>query len=361
MDAEGGGTATSLAKLLFDKPYRFEFFQAVRLLERIYAGRNPVGYTDGPPSREVVRFRALASLAFPPSQLYQFVEQGEDGLQSELVVAFMGLIGPLGALPDSYTQLLLGHEGARDFLDIFNHRLISLFYRAWEKYRFHIAYERRGVRVGGGRRGREGGPAGEDDPFTEYLFDLIGLGTGGLHGRLGVPDESLLYYGGLIAQRPHSAVAIESILADHFGVPLRLEQFAGRWLELGDSNVIRLGEANSELGVNTVVGNRVWDRQSNIRLRFGPLTFGQFKDFLPTGTAFRPAGSLMRFLVGPGADFDVQLVLKAEEVPALRLDSNAGEEDAPRLGWTSWLKSAPLTRDDEQVVLPAESKVRIFL
>lgn len=359
MAAARGRAADALAAILFEEPYRFEFFQAVRLLERLLPEREPVGRSGGAPSAEVVRFRTHASLVFPASQIHSIAGRGaraageEDGGgaapdagdgQPEMVVNFMGLTGPSGTLPTHYTELLIERAGTRhkdtafwEFLDLFNHRLISLFYRAWEKYRFHVAYER-----------------GDRDGLTEYLFDLVGLGTRGLRGRLGAPrdDEGLLYYAGLVAQRPRSAGALAALLGDSYGVPVAVEQFVGQWLALDEESLTRLGAANSELGVSFTAGSRFWDSQSKFRLRFGPLTLREFLFFLPTGAALGAMSKTTRLLVGLEFDFDVELRLRADEVPEWRL--GAPSAAGPRLGWTSWLKTKELDGDDPdpRLVLP---------
>lgn len=356
MGAAGGRAVDALAAILFAEPYRFEFFQAVRLLERLLPEREPVGKSGGSPAGEVVRFRTHASLVFPASQIHSLAAagarggEGEDGEgapvpeaadgQPEMVVNFMGLTGPSGTLPSHYTELLVERARYKDtayweFLDLFSHRLISLFYRAWEKYRFHVAYER-----------------GDRDRFTEYLFDIIGLGTRGLKGRLGGQnDEGLLFYGGLVAQRPHSAAALAALLGDSHGVPAKVEQFAGQWLALEAESLTRLGAANSRLGVDLLAGSRVWDCQSKFRLSFGPLTLEEFMRFLPVGPALGPVVKTTRLLVGLEFDFDVELCLRADEVPEWRLGADAGA--GPRLGWTSWLKTLEFVGDaDARVVLP---------
>lgn len=321
---------------LFGEGYRFEFFQAVRLLERLSRERQPVGYA-GPPVQEIVRFRTRASLEFPASQIHEIADGESDDAPPRMTVSFLGMTGPMGLLPHPYTELLIDRTRHKDnalwdFLDLFNHRILSFFYRAWEKYRFPIAYERSG-----------------QDPFTEYVFDLIGMGTAGLRGRLALPDQGLLLYAGLIAQRPHSSSAIESILRDYFGVPARIEQFFGQWLSLDDEYRTKIGEANSELGANMVCGERIWNAQSKFRVRLGPLTFEQFMSFLPTGASFAPLADWTRFLVGMELDFDVQLVLKAEEVPACRLETGASRP--PMLGWTTWMKTKELKQDASEVIL----------
>ena len=321
---------------LLDEGYRFEFFQAVRLLERMEREREPVG-AGGPPAREAVRFRTRASLGFPASQIHEVRQAARDDMPLEMVVAFMGLTGPLGLLPHAYTQLVIDRLRAQDttlsdFLDLFNHRLISFFFRAWEKYRFPVAYEK-------SRR----------DPCTEYLYDLIGMGTAGLTGRTSVPDEGLLLYAGLIAQQPHSAIALQGILQDYFRVPVAIRQFQGQWVPLEPEYRTFLGSANCGLGDNAICGERVFTEYSKFRVRLGPLAFRRYVSFLPTGASHIPLTDLTRFLVNRELDFEVQLVLKKEEVPACQLSSAA--ETPPMLGWTTWLKTKELAEDASQVVL----------
>jgi type VI secretion system protein ImpH len=344
MATEVGRTDPPLAQLLLDEPYRFDFFQAVRLLEQINPGRRPVGH-DGDPSSEAAHFRSRASLIFPPSQVYRI--EGNDAAQNgeaaapKMTVAFMGLTGPLGLLPQHYTELVAersryGDTALAEFLEFFDHRALSLFYRAWEKHRVAAAYER-----------------GEFDHFTEYLFDFVGMGTRGLRRRLAFPDKGLLLYAGLIAQRPHSASAVAAIVGDYFKVPARVEQFSGQWIELTEIDCTRLGAANNRLGVNSIAGERVWDDQSKFRLTIGPIKFKEFTAFLPVGSAFQPLMDLARLLAGMEFDFDLQLILEAVEVPACRLETAAATR--PMLGWSTWLKTREFSEDDSQVVLRANN------
>jgi len=319
---------------LFAESYRFDFFQAVRLLERLSRDREPVGGV-GPPSHEVVRFRTRVSLAFPASAIHEIREGNRPGDPPEMTVAFLGMTGPLGVLPHSYTELLFERTRQKDnalweFLDLFNHRLLSFFYRAWEKYHFPISYERSG-----------------EDSFTEYMFDLVGMGTAGLRGRLAIPDQALLAYAGLVAQRPHSASAHRAILSDYFGVPVNLLQFQGQWIPLDPEHRSKIGEANSTLGADMICGARVFNAQSKFRVRLGPLTFRDFESFLPQGKSYRPIAEWTRLFAGLEFDFDIQLVLKKEEVPPCQLGGGA----LPRLGWTTWVKTEELSEDPSEVVL----------
>lgn len=320
-----------------ERPHAFEFFQAVRLLQRLLPDRKPVGHFEKF-SEEAAQFGAHASLAFPPSQIQAI--DWEEGGPPKLTVNFMGLTGPQGVLPLYYTELVanrirVGDKTLRDFLDVFNHRLISLFYRAWEKYRFAVTYER-----------------GERTRLTHYLRDLIGLGTSGMEDRQMLPDDSLLYYAGLLAQKPRSAAALQLILADYFGVPVEIEQFAGAWYRLGDGSRCRfeeLGEISDELGGGAVVGDEVWTQESRVRIKLGPLSLADYLDFLPSGTAFRPLQSLTRFFSNGEIDFEVQLVLQRNEVPPCELGVDG--EAAPRLGWVTWVKNAAKDADAGDTIL----------
>ena len=330
----------ALSEDLFEEPYRFEFFQAVRLLEKIYPDSKSVG-REALPNDEPVWFRSRVALDFPSSEIHEIID-GTDGgsgrSKIEMIVNFMGMIGVSGVLPTHYTELVLDRIRHRDtamwaFLDIFTHRSVSMFYQAWAKYRFPVAYER-----------------GRDD-FTGYLFDIAGLGTDRIRGKMDLEDESLLPYGGLIAQKPHSAGALENILSDYFGVTAKVDQFFGQWLELNHEDVTRLGTSNSGLGTNAIIGSRIWHQQSKFRVRIGPVEFKKFQAFLPNGTAHRALRSVVQFMAGQEFDFDVQLVLAAKQVPGTILTTRAMRK--PMLGWTSWLKTEPFKRDDEQVILAA--------
>ncbi len=323
---------------LLEEAYRFEFFQAVRLLEKIYPEKKPVG-GGALPTEEIVRFRSRVAFDFPSSEIHEIIQateetHGDDRL--EMFENFMAMAGVSGVLPMHYTELVFSRVRYRDtamwsFLDIFTHRTVSLFYRAWAKYRIPIGYER-----------------GNDD-FTSYLFDIAGLGTPGLRGRMALPDESLLPYVGLISQKPHSVNAIQNILSDYFSIKARVLQFFGQWLPLSESEYTRVGSANNVLGRSAIAGTQVWDQQSKFRLRLGPLTIKQFQAFLPNGSAYHALRSIVVFIAGSEFDFDVQLNLQKEQVPATILTTRAMRK--PLLGWTSFLKTLPAKADDEQLVL----------
>ena len=337
-----------LQQRLAERGYEFEFFQAVRLLERLSPQRSPVGRFNVPGS-EVARFEVNQEMGFPASPMegIEFV----DGQPARIKINFMGLTGPQGVLPLYYTELSRERLRSRDlsaaaFLDIFNHRIVSLFYQAWEKYRFPIAYER-----------------GDRDRFSHHLLDLIGLGTPALENRQPLPDDSLIYYTGLLSQSARSASAMRNLIADYFNVPCEIEQFIGAWYPLIeetqcclDSQDVTISE---QLGVGAVVGDEVYDQQSAVRIILGPLSLRQYCDFLPDGVAHEPLKALGRLFGGPTIDFEVKLILAKDQVPechvGVRPPAVREEEeftlDQIQLGWTSWVKTVPRHIDAADAIL----------
>ncbi len=312
---------------LFEHPYEYDFFQAVRLLHVMINDRGGVGRIEKP-TEEPIRFKARQSLEFPPSSIYSLAAETDP---PEMTVAFMGLTGIQGALPHHYTEHILARAQAKDFamaefFDLFNHRVVSLFYRAWEKHHFPVRFQ-----VAAARQ--------ECDDFTQYLFDWIGLGTEKLRKRVAIRDDGLLRYAGLLGQKPASAASLQAILRDHFGVPVEIEEFIGAWYPLDDEDQSDLaGEGlNNKLGEGAIAGDAVWDPQASFRIKLGPLNLETFLAFLPDGAAVQELRDLVRFYVGPVLQFDFQLILKATEVPWNRL----GDESptGPRLGWCGWLKT----------------------
>jgi type VI secretion system protein ImpH len=322
MAAFGWRTDRPVAEQLFAEAYRFDFFQAVHLLERLMPRAPRVGDTGGL-RPEPVRFRSSLMAAFPASEIDRLALGARPGEPPEMTVNFMGLAGGFGPLPPPLAELVLararrGDTAGRDFLDIFNHRLVSLFYRARAKHRPSLA---------------RGTPA--DSNFALYLFALLGLAMPELRGRMAFPDRALLHYAGLLAERPRSLHGLERLLADYFGVPVKGRALEGRWLAIDESEQTRLGSSgrNARLGQGAVLGRRAWDQQAGLRLILGPLSYARFRTLLPDGNAHPRLIALVGFYAETPLEPEFHLVLSPAEVPSTRL----GRAHGAKLGWTSFL------------------------
>jgi len=323
-------------EMLEREPCSVQFFQAVRLLERLYPDRHPVGLFVSP-SNEVVQFSSVPTLAFPASEI-QELKQGKDG-RPHMFVNFMGLSAAVGVLPHAYTEFLLERARAKDrspadFFDIFNHRLVSLFYRGWQKYRFYIAYERTGA---------------GDDVISGRLLDLIGLGTASLTRRMEIADDACLYYVGLLSQRRPTAQGLKQLIEDYFEVPVEIGQFTGTWRRLPPGNLTFLRDTGSfceRLGMGTIVGDEAFDQHGAITVRLGPMSFDRYREFLPGERASVELRSWLRLYTNREFDFVIQLVLERDEVPRMKM----GEDGvgASRLGLVSWVRNRSLERDPDE-------------
>ena len=336
MGTRSRGTDSPLDRTLFEKGYSFNFFQAVKLLEILYPGQNSVG-THSEPAREPVRFTSKVSLEFPAGDIDQIAPPDAEGDQAAMAVNIMGLAGALGPLPAVYTELVLERirkkdTALRDFLDIFNHRLLAMLYRVRKICRIGFDFN-----------------SPQHSNVARYLYSLMGLGTAGLQQRMRLPDRALLFYTAHFARQGRSMTGLESLLSDYFDVPVKGRQFKGQWHRIADDQITMLGIAgqNQVLGDTATIGTRVWDQQGKFELRVGPLNAETLLLFLPDGTAFAPLCELTRFYVGTGLDFEIVLIARKGDIPTADLGGTMG----PRLGWTSWLGTRERDTDHDTVRL----------
>jgi type VI secretion system protein ImpH len=287
------------------------------------------------PREEAVRFCQEPSLAFAPSTVWTFVPANE-GRPPRLFSNFLGLLGPNGPLPLHLTDYARDRErnhgdaSMARFLDLFNHRILALFYRAWASNHQAVEFQR-----------------GNGDRFADYIASLIGLGLPPLRNRDAVPDVAKLHYSGRLACQTRHAEGLRAILQDYFGVTAAIEEFVGEWVSIPVESRCRLGESpmTGAVGGTAVVGSRVWDCQQKFRIRLGPMSLTDYRRLLPGGDSFRRLVSWVRNYAGDAYAWDVRLVLRAADVPRLRLGTMG------QLGWTTWATSKPVTEDQENLVL----------
>lgn len=343
-----GLQAQQLGNRLQAVPHRFDALQALRLIE-LGAIRLGTGATA---EAEPTRVTAQQGLVFAPAPLVA-LKPGEAGLTT-VRTAFLGLTGPLGVLPQVYSELVARADRLRNravaaFLDVFNHRLTGLFLRASEKYRLGLLVQRSMTPPPG-----SDAPTGPGtDPVSRAMLSVAGFGTPHVTNRMTVADEVVLYYAGLFSARTRPAVALEAMLADYLSLPVRLEQFSGRWLPIdaGEQTVLNgVGAPFTRLGVDAVAGDRVWDPQAAFRIVVGPVGFAEMQALMPTRPLLHQLADLVRAYAGPDLAFDVQVILRREDVPELQLGTATGAA-APQLGWNTWAKGLPALEDKTDIIL----------
>jgi type VI secretion system protein ImpH len=296
----------------------------VRLLQNLRPDAPRVGF-QGPPGAEAVRFRPTLDLAFAPSDVARIRElpSSPGGPRFEVSTTFLGLYGASSPLPTFFTEELLGQDEEsleREFLDLFHHRLISLFYRVWEKYRYAVSFS----------------PDGKDY-YSERLLTLLGL------SRESIPPDHraellrLIALAGLVTQIPHSAASLRAALSTYFeGVGVRIDSCVGQRLPIPPDQHNRLGRENSTLGRDLSLGERVYDQSCTFRVGLGPLGLAEFLTFLPPGAKIRELRELVDLKNGDALDYEVELELREAEIPPLALSGPHA-----MLGWCSWLGHRP--------------------
>lgn len=303
---------------LLKEGFRFSFFQAVRLLQYGVPNAVPVGH-QGPVDKEVIRFRPVLDLAFAASDVAKVKEiPGSDGLPKyEISTTFLSIYGAVSPLPTYFTEELLGQDDEslqKEFLDLFHHRAISLFYRVWEKYRYTSRFT----------------PDGGD--YFSRRFQMM-LGIDRLPDGHHVSKVRLLGLAGLLTQVPRSAATLRSLIGDYFeDIPVRVDQCVGRWLPIPQDQRNGLAISNTTLGRDVSLGERVYDRSCTFRIALGPMPLEEYMAFLPCGDKMPELRELTDLLNGDGLDYEVELRVKEDEVPPLQLSS-----ERARLGWSSWL------------------------
>jgi type VI secretion system protein ImpH len=319
-----------------ENPVGLSFFQTVRRVECLFPDLPRIGHALRS-SDEPVQFCQAPSLIFSPATLQGYVPPG-DNSKPRLMVNFMGLLGPQGPMPLHITDYVHDREHNHDdptlarFLDIFNHRMISLFYRAWACNRQTISYDRP-----------------QEDRFAAYIGSLFGMGTKLFRFRDHVPDQAKLHFSGFLTCQTRHAEGLRAILTDFFGIKTVIKEFVGQLILIPENCRCRLGETTdtATLGVNTVVGSQAWDFQQKFRIVLGPMTLKKYEQMLPGGTRYKILRDWVRNYVGDALKWELQLILKAAEVPEIRLGKSGC------LGWTTWLRTTPFETDVKDLKIQA--------
>ncbi len=324
--AGADGASPAYLNLLEDAssaPERYDFYQLLRRLEAARSDLPRLGRA-GTPRDEPVRGGQPPSTEFAPATVTQFGLSGGHSVP-RLNVAFFGLLGPQGPMPAHITEL--AHSRANHhadpamarFFDLFNHRMLLFFYRAWADARAAVGRDRPNA-----------------DDFARRLGTLSGRGGPEFSRRDAMNDDAKGYFTGHLAAQTRRPSALRATLRELLRLPIELLDFVPRWLELPPNGCGKLGRENgfSVLGRSAILGGRVFDVQSSIRIVAGPLSLEQYETLLPSGRRLETLAAITDNLLGIEIEWDVNLRLKASEIPALGLDGTCA------LGWTTWLPTS---------------------
>lgn len=339
------GAGASVVDRLVECGRAFNFYQATRVLSIVAAGGKQAGSDE-----VLVRFCSKMGFDFPGSDIERIELQSGAHSLPKMTVNFLGLGGAHGPIPVAYTpQLLLERDSAlRDFLDIFNHRLVCF------AYRIHALHHPELTRC-----------APSQGLIANLLFAVFGLDRdpeSSIRNVFSIQDRALLDYSGLLAHGAHSASGLERLIQDYFRIPASIEQFTGTWLSLDRDQWTELGTAvgrNHVLGENAIVGRRVWDEHAGITIQLGPLDLPTFKSFLPEGHSYKLFRDLVRFYLRDEFEITLKLVLRADQTPSAFASSSALPQlpvQPAVLGRLAWLKGGHAAVIDDHKTKDANRK-----
>lgn len=333
MASETGPATDPLTQLapLLERPYDFDFFEAMRRVECAWRELPRLG-TAARPADEPLRLGQRAALEFPASMLAS-VEPIE-GNRLKILGYFFGLFGPHGPLPLHLTEYV--HDritNARDntltaFADLFHHRMMELFYRAWANARPTVHFDRP-----------------DQDQFAGYVAALAGFASPALRNADAWPDRAKLYFAGTLAASTKTREGLESMVAEYLNLPVRVEECVGEWLAVVPSERMRLGDPDTGLLGHNVLGGQVWSAQHKIRLVIGPVDIGSLMQYLPGSPSLdRLRAAVMNYL-GFEYAWDIQFIVHRSRVPGVRLG------EFGHLGWSSWMTSPTSVGDVDDVII----------
>jgi type VI secretion system protein ImpH len=325
-----------------------DFFHWVRRIDALNPRHPRTGHAVVPRD-EKIRFRQIPHLHFAPSSIGRTEHRHDDNTNQsveEIMVYFMGLLGVNGPLPAIISDVILAkakgvpHPDMEDlhsgesafrsdagpaaFIDLFNHRFISLFYRAAVSSNKAVDFDR---------------PI--ESRFHTFIGSFIGLGNATTQNRMHIPDTAALYFAGHYACHTKHAEGLCQMIADYTGAHVAIDENVGHWVPVPSENQTLLGVNRSagDLGRSAMLGSRYWDRTMKFCLKIGPLTLAQFQDYPPDSDLVDAIRSIMLLYCGREFHCELNPVLQKAEVPMCVLGRDS------RLGFTSWLTSKPAACD----------------
>jgi type VI secretion system protein ImpH len=300
---------------LLDEGHRFQFSQAVRLLELLFPDAPAPGETTSVTDLPI-HLRPSVDLAFPPTDVKRVDQADDDPRGIHVVVTFLGLYGIDAPLPYHFHNHLATdpEETAphRDFLDLFNHRLYSFFYRAWKKYRPHLHYR----------------PGGRDRQSRRFV-SLAGVGTPNALDDVSLPPMRLAAQAGKLAPRTRNAAGLEALIRAFFdGIEVEVVENVPRWVPIPSRS--RLGDGGVRLGEAATIGEQIYDRSGKFRLRLGPMSIEQYLALLPGGEDVPTLRELVRLYAPDFLAYDVELQIRSDDLPTTQLGDSGNQ-----LGFTT--------------------------
>lgn len=306
-----------------EKNARFYSFYQLKKLVRLLKEENESAPLSEQNAKKTL-FTSSANMGFAATDVQSFVNHSD---YFELESTFLGLSGSQSPLPNFFLDELAINDDesiSKDFLGLFNHRALSIFYEGWKKYRYHETYL-----------------PDAQDKISHCFFSLIGLGANDLRQESDLNWCKMLSYIGLITGRSRSQEVINAVVSHYFSVQTSIQEWVLRYVDIAPEQQTQIGFQNYQLGATTLLGSQIKDRSSKFIIKIHDLDVSRFMDFLPFGKEHQVLKKVIQFILRTQMVYDLDLEIKANEVESLNLSDDTGSY----LGWTSFLGKTDISRN----------------
>ncbi|MDC9768168.1 type VI secretion system baseplate subunit TssG [Proteus mirabilis] len=310
MERESQSTRTRLIKHIEPTIWRANFYRFCQLLEKVSPQSPPLGTTDDIKD-DPLRFRPWPGMGFPAGEL-RTVEQHSTKPELPLTVRtnFLGLYGIDSPLPTSYlddiAQGVDGTEVLTEFLDIFNHRIITQYYRIWRKYAYPATFE-----------------AGGTDATSQCLLGLIGLGIPGCAERIATPISrflALLSTMRLPTRNSEGVKALISLLAPNTQAVINEYDIVKVPV---DERTSLARHQRVSLATRPTLGKTAKDTTSRILISLTTYHPQEAQGWLPGGHLYTDFLVLLRVYLGYRSDACLKLTVPISILPEPRLQKTS--------------------------------------
>ncbi|MBX2807121.1 MAG: type VI secretion system baseplate subunit TssG [Cellvibrionaceae bacterium] len=253
-------------------PEKDDFFTVVHYLQRIVrhheeTSEDPIHSIgeDLNPKQERFRFHSKNTLGFEVDDVQRVIDEGTHQERYNFSVSFFGLLGATGVLPKHYTRIALeqikhSDTTLTDFIGMFEHRLISLYYRAWKKYKHAAQIELSETPL--------------SDDISQSLMRLVGS-----YDQHSLP----IFYSGHYTKVNRPLMNLQKMISELVQAKITIKPMTGQWLPINpkDRCLIGINGRHHQLGSGLVLGRRYWDLQSKITIAIADLSMDQYLELLP--------------------------------------------------------------------------------
>lgn len=282
-DRDFRGRSDCILEQLKFSPEKFSFTKAVDFVVRYL--NFDVGDMSGC-NIQNINIKSRCNFQSKFSDIYEIEGLFENNV--EIITNMQGIVGIEGTLPDCYAEeYILDNRNMKDsifeFFDIFNHRMLSMRYIFEKKQVVRCLSVRVKNSVIGKIISSLSGFDFQDD--SQFLENSL------------IPDQFKISSQWALWRNTRSSYILKIILSNFFDVKVDIEQFVGGFTEeISRDECSLLGRQYNSLGIDFLLGRKVWDDSMGIKINIGPLNFDQYISFLPKRSKFDEKISILEKL-----------------------------------------------------------------